>query len=165
MSEQSLKLGFIMGLLCPSEKQVEKEPVAYSYNGVVLPKLPERDREKYPYVTIIKGSGYSLGGAYDMAYLCFSDTPLAVDDGLRMSNHSRATYVSYVINYTNGETDWRQNAEKEEELVAAYSLPSVLLPTPMTYTNYDAYYDEYAGDDVAGTLALAKSDPPIPIYE
>jgi hypothetical protein len=32
--------------------QGEKEPVAYLYNGVRLPKLPEWDRETYPYAAI-----------------------------------------------------------------------------------------------------------------
>lgn len=184
MSEQSFKLGFIMGLLCPSEKRVE-EPVAYlyghvakegeavthvvngvSYVGAVLPKVPERDREKYPYVSIIKKSGYSWGGDYDLAYLCFSDTPLLVEDDDTMSLHSKATFVSYVIDYIDGETDWQYRDEEEDKEVAIFSLPSVLLPAPFTYINYDAYYDEYAGDGVAGTLALAKSDfVCIPIYE
>lgn len=34
MSEQSLKLGFIMGLLCPSEKRVGEEPIGYLYGHV-----------------------------------------------------------------------------------------------------------------------------------
>lgn len=48
--------GYALGLCgkpLPFSK-AEKEPVAYLYNGVRLPKLPEWDRESYPYAHISK---------------------------------------------------------------------------------------------------------------
>lgn len=33
-------------------RKVFREPIAYSYNGVILPALPEWDRERYPYAFI-----------------------------------------------------------------------------------------------------------------
>lgn len=40
----------------------QKEPIAYSYNGVVLPKLPELAKKEYPYAVIAIGNleGYVL---------------------------------------------------------------------------------------------------------
>lgn len=52
-SLQSLMTFFALGIaaqpMLTSEKQ---EPVAYLYNGVKLPALPEWDRERYPYAHI-----------------------------------------------------------------------------------------------------------------
>lgn len=50
-------VGFTIGLASkgsPWSKATQKEPVAYLYNGVRLPKLPEWDREAYPYAVITK---------------------------------------------------------------------------------------------------------------
>ena len=44
-------------------RKVFREPIAYSYNGVILPKLPEWDREKYPYAVI-----GLLDGVYHLTY-------------------------------------------------------------------------------------------------
>ena len=38
----------------------EPEPIAYSYNGVVLPPLPEWDKETYPYAFINASIGKVL---------------------------------------------------------------------------------------------------------
>jgi hypothetical protein len=42
---------------------VKKQPIAYSYNGVILPALPEWDREMYPYAVI-----GLLDGVYHLTY-------------------------------------------------------------------------------------------------
>lgn len=46
-------MGFIMGQKLRDMRQpTEKEPIAYLYNGVQLPPLPEWDKETYPYCII-----------------------------------------------------------------------------------------------------------------
>lgn len=46
--------GFCLGICGkPLPLAAKKTPTAYSYNGVVLPKLPEWDREKYPYAVVV----------------------------------------------------------------------------------------------------------------
>ena len=50
MSDQSIKLGLALGLTTMGRWR--GEPVAYLYNGVRLPKLPEWDKTKYPYAFI-----------------------------------------------------------------------------------------------------------------
>ena len=53
MDRKSFEEGIILALVSPPIPHVVKrEPIAYSYNGVILPKLPEWDREKYPYAVI-----------------------------------------------------------------------------------------------------------------
>lgn len=39
-------------------RKVFREPIAYSYNGVILPALPEWDRERYPYAYITYWSSF-----------------------------------------------------------------------------------------------------------
>lgn len=50
---KSFLTGLALGLSGKPLPLAPKEPTAYSYNGVVLPKLPEWDRETYPYAVIV----------------------------------------------------------------------------------------------------------------
>ena len=43
-------IGYLIGKRIP--RWLEKKPVAYLYNGVRLPALPNWDKETYPYATI-----------------------------------------------------------------------------------------------------------------
>lgn len=54
MDKASITLGFLVGQQIAGQmrKTEEKTPIAYLYNGVQLPALPEWDRERYPYVSI-----------------------------------------------------------------------------------------------------------------
>ena len=65
-AESSEVDGFLLGLalgLCGKPLPIyERIPVAYLYNGMRLPKLPEWDKKKYPFAVIIKGT--SIVGAY-----------------------------------------------------------------------------------------------------
>ena len=49
---KSFVKGILLGLVSRAEFPQGKEPVAYLYNGVRLPKLPEWDRVAYPYAFI-----------------------------------------------------------------------------------------------------------------
>lgn len=60
---RSFAAGVIMGL-CGKALPIpgsKREPVAYLYNGVRLPGLPEWDRETYPYAVIVQNN---LSGDY-----------------------------------------------------------------------------------------------------
>ena len=52
MKNRDFVIGLVLAFACEGAATVKREPTAYSYNGVVLPKLPEWDREKYPYAVI-----------------------------------------------------------------------------------------------------------------
>ncbi len=56
--------GFAIGLCGKPLPIIKKTPIGYSYNGVVLPELPEWDKETYPYAYIlnedINVNGYVL---------------------------------------------------------------------------------------------------------
>ena len=49
---RSSVMGLLLGQFSSPLPMAQKEPVAYLYNGVVLPKLPEWDKETYPYAVI-----------------------------------------------------------------------------------------------------------------
>lgn len=52
MDKPSLTLGWLVGRqIAGQRKAVEKQPIAYLYNGVQLPPLPEG---KYPHLCIVK---------------------------------------------------------------------------------------------------------------
>jgi len=61
IDRQDFETGLILGLASPPIPHVVRIPTAYSYNGTVLPKLPEWDRETYPYAFIAQiSSSYRL---------------------------------------------------------------------------------------------------------
>ena len=70
--------GFILGLAGkPLSLGGGKEPVAYLYNGVRLPPLPEWDNETYPYAVIARDL-YPDGGALNVLYV--HSTPFVTSD-------------------------------------------------------------------------------------
>lgn len=71
---RSFLKGLALGLagkpleFAPGEPVVPDEPVAYLYNGVRLPKLPEWDKTAYPYAVVYRTLALSW-------YLFVSETP------------------------------------------------------------------------------------------
>lgn len=53
--DNDFKLGVALGFAVGSYKAKTKQPVAYLYNGVRLPKLPSWDKTVYPYAAIYIG--------------------------------------------------------------------------------------------------------------
>ena len=77
-----------------------REPVAYMYNGVRLPPLPEVDREKYPYVYI----SYYSSSNKDIIRVVFAETILYNDTiGRRVHVPSGAGLEGFY----NGGDDWK----------------------------------------------------------
>ena len=56
MKRKDFETGIILGLSLPPVPQIPREPIAYSYNGTILPKLPEWDRSVYPFAVLTKRS-------------------------------------------------------------------------------------------------------------
>lgn len=123
------------------------EIVAYSYNGTVLPKLPEWDKEQYPYAVI----GY-LGLRYRLRLLKAPYTTSSTDNLYAhfYEHHLNPTTTQYsTYRGADGNVEgWGEIVTSESELV--------LVGEPI-WCNYDlSTYD--------GTLRLEASDP-IPVYE
>lgn len=143
---------FVMGML-PGEvsraqfPQAQKEPVAYLYNGVRLPKLPEWDKETYPYAWIYQAIS---SGTY---YLRISDTPVVrrlYPDYGTASFYSSGTGCRF--NNTNGK--WEQFDIEWGEPFDNYFPESRYLTI---WVNQDMLNSD-------GTVYLAASAP-IPVYE
>lgn len=118
----------------------------YSYNGTVLPALPEWDKETYPYAVIV----YSWGG-----YLLYT------------GNSGQVPYVSGITivfdefgslfhcGQSLGGYDYGMEKWTEEENLSSGFLPTIFSPV---WSNFDLINQ----DD--GELSMAKSEP-IPVYE
>ena len=136
------------------------EAAYYLYNGVKLPKLPEWDREKFPYA-VIEYCGDRMG--YRTLY-CFSEPKqLVYSDSLnawRLYIPDGEVYLrSYRGIYANTEDearDFLENAEYPEptEKTGAEWLAQA---SELLWANYDIY-------DADGNLHLSTSNP-VPIYE
>ena len=130
----------------------------YSYNGTVLPALPEWDKETYPYVYI----GYSpMYNGYYMCHMCTE--PFRVDGTGSSSDYAGTEEGVY---YTM--ISWRMFASSNEWKAYATSAEDPNTPLPMTgsgmhqilpnvWSNYDVYF-------ASGGLYRSASEP-VPIYE
>lgn len=142
--------GFALGFSGkPLPLNTGKKIVAYSYNGTVLPKLPEWDREMYPYAIICGIGEYSylvhdnLEGRYKYVFC-------ATTEAHTFGGNSKAYGLLYFCNQ--GDTEWSYAAEQE------YTLNFGL--TPPVWADYDVVY-RFDSTDVR----FAASGEPVPVYE
>ena len=134
------KLAFALGLIAPGT--VGREPVAYLYNGIRLPALPEWDREKYPYAVIIDASPlFIVFKVVDIAPEV--DASISFDPSLS----SDANYIQW--RYDDETNTW--GSMETGQVGSSGSLFSTI------WTNTDLY-------NADGSVFLAASDP-IPVYE
>lgn len=154
----SMLQGWIVGRRIAAQRG-KREPVAYLYNGVRLPKLPEWDKTVYPYAWIIEESGIITGDEYHYFYLeCFPEQPkrnilgsFVTDSGA--GTQLESTYRKVIPDYKGGgsDTDWGEFEEK------AYSATVATSSYPPVWSSFDVLNHD-------GTVYLAASDP-VPVYE
>lgn len=138
---RSFKTGLALGLTGAPLPFPQKEPVAYLYNGVRLPKLPEWDKVKYPYA-VLQG----MSGSYR---LNVSSLPIyAIKQGEK-------TYITV-----------SQDAEGHNYQIATgseyweggmFGGVSPIVSLPVFWANYDVKYED-------GKPYLTASEP-VPVYE
>ena len=127
-------------------RKVFREPIAYSYNGVILPKLPEWDREMYPYMCMTTNSSNSV------VNLHMSSEPVVYDGKLNVTM-IRTAYVPkprLFVSWTENNNAWGEIAEGNTDYNIYYS-------NPLIWTNTDIIKSN-------GSVYLAASEP-IPVYE
>lgn len=150
MDKNSMTLGYLVGRQIAGQRR--KKPVAYLYNGVRLPVLPEWDGEKYPYAFIV-GLSTSTGGInYDFV-VCAN--PLTYTTARRPD----FSYYYAVSLYGDGCTFDLENDEwviwdVGKLLSGNYEADKILF----LWSNHDIV------NSADGSIYLAKSDP-IPVYE
>lgn len=125
-----------------------KEPVAYLYNGVRLPKLPEWDKEKYPYIVI--DNSYYIGEVRPSACELYAlrEMPTLLNpgygdiDGFLFDKFADHVYCRI-----------------ENDVWGAFKTSGMDETTMfhIIWTNFDLYYED-------GTLHMAASEP-VPVYE
>lgn len=147
------KLGLILSALV---RGVKREPVAYLYNGVRLPKLPSWDKTEFPYAFI------EYYGTPVYATLFVTDKPLGIWDygdgigeGMGPEGGTSATWKYMKCRLVQADNAVTTPAFGS---VIETSNPSWVTASDVLWANYDVpnYVD-------GGTL-LSASDP-IPVYE
>lgn len=117
----------------------------YSYNGTVLPKLPEWDEEKYPYVAL----QYLAGEGSTIYVIGYSEKPTTSIQAITKSVvHGVDTGVSYITTYYYEPEGWYSDAE-ESANGHRIGIDNFI------WANYDILNTD-------GTTYLAASDP-VPI--
>ena len=137
-------------------------PIAYSYNGVILPALPEWDREKYPYV-MISNNGYTDYEDYTHCLLVAHKTlPTTKNNIIQGDKHGVPDSTDYVYS-SYDPTHYPDGWHSSENGYGACSssnggggLAMVKL-AHVIWANYDVVNTD-------GSIYLAKSDPK-PVYE
>lgn len=143
-------LGFLMGQRLRDMRSAAKEPVAYLYNGVRLPPLPEWDSSAYPYAYMWHNAPYTWMGQYypGLYALILCTEPLSVspswDNGLWSEGR---IVVGARYDAEEPYTEW-ETAGIETGTVDRYGF---------MWSNVTTYKSD-------GTVFLAASEP-VPVYE
>ena len=161
---RSRVLGTIIGTLSRGSFP-KREPVAFLYGhvakegetpthsingvdyvGVVAPKLPDRDKEKYPYCTIFIGLTHEE--------IDFRASSATVLKSVTTNNLVHTAYSEYRTFYTwEGREQWNEQGVSTAGSNTVYCGADKLL-----WTNHDI-------KDKNGVVQITKSADPIPIYE
>jgi hypothetical protein len=137
--KQALALG-----LC-SVGEVKKEPVAYLYNGVRLPKIPEVEGYKYAFLRVDQ---------YGHAHVLHTYVPMTTDEtGKYLGDYhpgvgNNRVYYRESTCYA-GSDSWFTTAETS-------FVSKSLEPTWLSYDIVNPF---------TGEVVFAKSPDPIPVYE
>lgn len=146
--------GFALGLagkplpLAPAQK----EPVAYLYNGVRLPPLPEVDIKKYPYTYLSRS--FIGDKLYKISFVA-RDNPVQVNgDNVYIS---AGALTSYDIDAYHGKTDFELSYLDSTHDDFVWGIYGDIVFNEIIWSNYNIY-------NTNGTVFLSASDP-IPVYE
>lgn len=131
--------------------------VGYNYNGVVLPKLPEWDKEAYPYAVIYEYEYSGLAGTSHYIGLLCSKSPFVWQSGYQSFKTSPTdTYAESTINLLNNETEWSEIVEKT---AINSSYIGTGDGTVAIWTNHDVV------DSTDSTSVYLSASDPVPVYE
>lgn len=137
------------GLCMPPIPKGARVPIAYSYNGVVLPKLPEWDRSVYPYALLHRGENETDGVYY--VFLVGNMKPHHLANGVHFCGYGYAengdSYKAFKSYTYNPYTTWG-------EFGYTYTW---FLSSNIFWTNTDIL-------DEDGSVYMEASEP-VPVYE
>lgn len=161
MGKTSKMLGFLTGQRIAGQRSKQKTIIGYSYNGTVLPALPEWDRETYPYA-VISDVGYDNNPGVKYSLVVCSTAPVwhttQTSSGLTQRKLYSDGDCLYYICYTNEGEKWVDGS--------AYSY---VIANHTTYngTVTRSVFPIWANTDLADYdgKALVSASDPIPVYE
>lgn len=136
---------FLLGQQLRRNLMAVREPTMYSYNGVVLPKLPEWDKSKYPYAVIWRS------GTTNNPYYCavpFEDYSFQKSGG--------GVWIVWHVP-SDSQVPWYKATLESKAFEYYYDEYGYAVVSAIVWANFDVL-------NADGTLFLAKSDP-VPIYE
>ena len=143
--------GFALGIVADLMK--EKEPIAYLYNGVLLPPLPERDMEEYKYVFMHIYNGthyYELDVVATKTPNAFvyhhSERTFCIGWGQPHIRTSGNTFLTFERKFEWKEWNWNSTIDNR-----------VIGDNDIIWSNYDICYED-------GSVYVKASEP-IPVYE
>ena len=154
MDKNAISLGLRIGRILAGQRKA-RVPVAYLYNGVRSPKLPEWNREKYPNALLVH-SNVPIFGNQAWLYLFKSEKQ-----------------KDYLVN-----GKYKFAFEAGEEYLQSYirtsqdgDLSQKVFPAPQEYTANatgafadTALWSNYTVKNWDGSVYLAASEP-VPVYE
>ena len=151
--QAGLAAGIVSGMRFPMVvEQVRKTPVAYLYNGVRLPPLPEWDKETYPYAMMtppmLGGSRLYLLSEWEYYYYHNSISGFS-QEGIKYSKGS----PTYKASVDGAEWERMPDVVNASQVIFEYIL--------WANTDVVCQSDYYKP---AGSIYLAASEP-IPVYE
>jgi hypothetical protein len=157
MDETSLTLGWLVGRRIAGQRTKQKTVTGYSYNGTVLPKLPELE---HPYAVIVTDASSPY------AYLLCSSVPLKYEEYItweRLRATADGTQAVFACN-----SEWEQCAEDYFENRSGIAVYFNFTADAVAYARTKIYGDIlWANYDVLNysddSLYLSASDP-IPVY-
>ena len=146
----SFQLGIAVGLGLKGfgyMHEGKQEPIAYLYNGVRLPKLPEWDREAYPFA-VIGDHGLNYPSALYV---------LSADAYYKLNGNQLWLFASAGLQWEADDGKWSASGENAGDTINVLINSTSFASTyELIWTNFDAEYN--------GTLYLSASEP-VPIYE
>lgn len=152
----SMWLGWKAGNWVVRQRGKKREPVAYLYNGVRLPVLPEWDKTVYPYAHI----EYIL--STDSYVFIFSSTPSTYEYGYSMSYGFKRIIVTDATLYR------MYNGGKEWEFLSEHNSNMRNLTTSSIQGAEETARVIWCSEDIQNTtdskIYLVASEP-VPVYE
>lgn len=139
----SMLMGRLVGRAIAGQRGKKAEPselIAYLYNGVQLPKLPEWDKETYPYAYISREVEWVGDSHYRVLYMTRNPLTINENEEVQMpdGNATCLIYAPYTTWGAVNESTWSTNG---------------FAPV---WTNTDILYED-------GSVAIAASEP-VPVY-
>ncbi len=142
----------------------KKTLIGYSYNGVVLPELPEWDRESYPYAMICKHRYQDMKAA-----LMCSAKPFTFEESSGNWCKTLAIGADAIVydHLYEDDSEWAPNVitDYNGTPFAEIGYVHLGLGYEPLWANHDVYLCEYDGGYVATEELYLAASEPVPVYE